>query len=71
MNKKQQQQIKKLKKKKEKKKGFSYHLPTHKTFHLPSFLLLCNAIICVKDIKVVQFQTKVYYIIPRREFFTT
>ena len=45
--------------------------PTEKTLHFPSFFLLCNAIICLKDIKVVQFKRKFNYIIPRREFFTS
>ena len=31
---------------------------------------MCNAIIRVKDVKVVQFKTKFHYIIPGRKFFT-
>ena len=38
---------------------------------LSFFLLLSNAIIRVKDIKVVQFKIKFLYVIPGRQFFTT
>ena len=53
--------------KRKKKKKFLLP-PTQKTLHFLSFLLLCSAIMHVKDIKV---KRKFYYIIPRREFFTT
>ena len=51
-------------KKKKKKKA------THPQ-NILSFLLVCNVIIRVKDIKVVQFKRKFHYIIPGKEFFTT
>ena len=45
------------------KKNKKYLPPTKKkTLHFRSFLLLCNAIIHVKDIKVVQFKRKFHYI---------
>ena len=65
-NKQKKQQINNKRKKKRKK----YSL-TNKTLHFPSFLLLCNAVIRVKDIKVVQFKRKLHFIIPGRKFFTT
>ena len=56
-----------------KKKYKKYFPPTHpkKALHFPSLLLLCNAIIHVKDTKVVQFKRKFHYVISGREFFTT
>ena len=44
---------------------------THPQNIILSFLLVCNVIIRVKDIKVVQFKRKFHYIIPGKEFFTT
>ena len=38
---------------------------------LSFYLLLSNAIVRVKDIKVVQFKRKFLYVIPGRQFFTT
>ena len=38
--------------------------PTHhKTLYFPCFLLLCNAVILVKNITVLQFKRKFHYII--------
>ena len=54
------------------KKKQSVFLPfTHKTLHFTCFLLLCNAIIRVNYIKVVEFKRKLHYIIRGREFFPT
>ena len=48
------------------KKNKKYFPPTKKkTLHFHSFLLLCNAIIHVKDIKVVQFKRKFHYTIRK------
>ena len=52
-------------------KKIVYLPPTNKTLHLPSFLLLCNPISHLKDIKLLQFKRKFYHITPEREFFTT
>ena len=56
---------KKNKKIKKKKSVF-----LNKTLQFPS-LLLCHAVIRVRNMKVAQFQKKNYYIVPGREFFTT
>ena len=53
-----------------KKKDVSLPLTT-KTFYFLCFLLLCNAVIRDKGIKVVQFKRKFHCIIRGREFFTT